>query len=616
MIGTPTGATATVAGELSVETPGVNGRAERRAAAPARSRLVLPAGVFALGLVGLFFLPGHLQYAASSALVMGLIGVALYLPLAALRELPLNSAAIAGLSAYLFAYIASAGGPANHVKGVLIACGVAVGINMLTGLGSLVVTGLYFAVASLVIQVGIEKVVFSIPELTGGAAGRSVAQPEFTGYFNTQRVIFLVAGLVALGCTAGIWALSRRRPLFRAVMAGWAPEGAAAVGLRSWTHKMAIFALSGLLIGIAGCLSAFVNGTPPPPFVFGVIWSVIFLSIPIAAGLRDLSSVWLVAAGFTALPVILESHRINPNLLSGLILLGALLASQGRDRIGATIRRLVGARTVDLDIRDDSDGDRPGRHPIARPAWPALPPGDRPTKVLEGDDLAVVFGGIRAVEGVTVRVEPGRRVGIVGGNGAGKTTTFNALTGFVPLARGGVRLGGHDVTRRPVFARSRAGLGRTFQLPRLADVLTVRQNVLCGHTGHTSAAVAARADALLDRFGLADLADAKVAMVPFGARRKVEIARALVQRPEVMLLDEPASGLEDHEVEELIDALIDLQAAEGWGLLVIEHDLRFVSGIAEYLIVMETGQVLMEGPTEEVLADPRVRRVYLGEVVA
>jgi ABC-type branched-subunit amino acid transport system ATPase component len=105
-------------------------------------------------------------------------------------------------------------------------------------------------------------------------------------------------------------------------------------------------------------------------------------------------------------------------------------------------------------------------------------------------------------------------------------------------------------------------------------------------------------------------------MVPFGVRRKVEIARALVKRPEVLLLDEPASGLEDHEVEDLMDALLDLQAAEGWGLLVIEHDLRFINGIAEYLHVMETGQVLMEGPTDEVLADERVRRVYLGEVVA
>jgi len=330
-----------------------------------------------------------------------------------------------------------------------------------------------------------------------------------------------------------------------------------------------------------------------------------------------------VAAVFTALPIVLESHHINPNLLSGSILLVALMASQSQDAIMARIRNLRRQPEVIEEIAA-AEGHAALEEIHEKPVLATAPArvkevdlrSPKLSRALVGTDIGVHFGGVKAVDGVNVRVGPGQRVAIVGANGAGKTTLFNALTGFVPPTKGTVHLGDLDLTGVPAYARIRQGLGRTFQLPRLADVLTVRQNVLCGHTGHTNAAVAARADALLDRFGLADLADTKVVMVPFGARRKVEIARALVQRPEVMLLDEPASGLEDHEVEELIDALIDLQAAEGWGLLVIEHDLRFISGIAEYLIVMETGQVLMEGPTEEVLADPRVRRVYLGEVVA
>jgi ABC-type branched-subunit amino acid transport system ATPase component len=206
-------------------------------------------------------------------------------------------------------------------------------------------------------------------------------------------------------------------------------------------------------------------------------------------------------------------------------------------------------------------------------------------------------------------------VGIVGANGAGKTTLFNALTGYVPLAHGTVHLGDEDITHMASYSRARAGLGRTFQLPRLADILTVRQNIAVGQ-GEGLKDVAERSEYLMARLGLIPLADIPIAVVPFGSRRKVEIVRALVRHPQVLMVDEPVSGLEDHEVSELIDVLLDLQADEGWGILVIEHDLRFIKGIAEHLMVMEDGQVLTDGPINDVLADERVRRVYLGEVAA
>jgi len=585
-----------------------------------RTRLLLPAIVFGLGLAGEFILPTHLTYAASTALCYGLVGLGLYLPLAALRELPLNGAALAGLSAYLFAYHAASGGAGKMILGILVGVGVCTAVSIAGGLASLVVTGLYFTVASLVVQIGIEKVVFSVGKLTGGAAGRGVAQPNFTGYFNTNRVVFLIAGVACLAITLTVWRVKKTKTLCNWVMTGHQPEGADAVGIRRWVQKVVIFGVSGLLIGVAGVLFAFVNGTPPPPPQFGVIWSVIFLAIPIASGLRTISSLWFVAAIFTALPIVLESHHINPNLLSGSILLVALMASQSQDAVMARIRSLrrqpEAIEEIALAEGQAALAEIHEKHVLAT-APAVLKEVDlrspKLSRALVGTDIGVTFGGVKAVDGVNVRVGPGQRLAIVGANGAGKTTLFNALTGFVPPTKGTVHLGDLDITGAPAYARIRQGIGRTFQLPRLADILTVRQNVLAGQAQGDD--LIPRAEWLMERFGIAALADIPIQVVPFGTRRKVEIVRSLARRPEVLLIDEPVSGLEDEEVSELLEVMLELQAAEGWGLLAIEHDLRFVTGIAEQMMVMVDGQVLTEGAINDVLADERVRQVYLGEVV-
>jgi len=621
MIGTRRNGGAAVAeGDSSTSADETPAQAKKTRVGLPPTRLILPTIVLCLGLSGEFILPNHLTYAASTALCYGLVGLGLYLPLAALRELPLNGAALAGLSAYLFAYHASGGAANKTVIGVLVGVGLCTLVSIAGGLASLVVTGLYFTVASLVVQIGIEKVVFSIGKLTGGAAGRGVAQPDFTGYFNTTRVVFLITGVTCLVITTTVWRVKKTKTLSNWVMTGHQPEGADAVGIRRWVQKVVIFGLSGLLIGVAGVLFAFVNGTPPPPPQFGVIWSVIFLAIPIASGLRTISSLWAVAAVFTALPIILESHHINPNLLSGSILLVALMASQSQDAVMARIRNLRRQPEVieELALAEGHQAlEEIHEKPVLATAPAKVKEVDLRTKVsraLVGTDIGVTFGGVKAVDGVNVRVGPGQRVAIVGANGAGKTTLFNALTGFVPLSKGTVQLGDVDITGVPAYARIRQGIGRTFQLPRLAEILTVRQNVLAGQAQGED--LIPRAEWLMERFGIMALADIPIQVVPFGTRRKVEMVRSLARRPEVLLIDEPVSGLEDEEVGELLEVMLELQAAEGWGLLAIEHDLRFVTGIAEQMMVMVDGKVLTEGSITDVLADERVRQVYLGEVVS
>lgn len=570
---------------------------------------------------GFFLLPEYLLYAGSTALASGLVGLGLFLPLAGLRELPLNAAGMAGLAAYLFTYHGSHGGLENHLLGIAMGLGAVLVMSLLGGLASLVVTGLYFAVVSLVIQVGIERVIFSIPVLTGGASGRSVWQPLDHGWFNTQRIIYLVTAVVVLACALAVRAVLRSRLGFQVVLAGHVPEGASAMGLRNWMLRLLTFGLSGLLIGIGGLLTAFDNGTPPPPFFFSWLFSVIYLAIPIASGMRELSSIWLVAAAFTVLPIWLEPFHVSPLVFSAAILLSALMLAQHRERIAALPRRLGlrfgnpdrGAGGVDLGdatvavAGGAGDGDGRARGLAAA----ALTSVQRPAATLEGRLITVDFGGLRAVDGLTVRVAPGERVGIVGANGAGKTTLINALTGFVPPREGRVMLGSTDITAWAPMARARAGMHRTFQFPRLADVLTVEQNVVAVHDydGRCGDRVAW----LLETFGLHARRATPVGTLSFGQRRKLEIVRALATRPQVLILDEPTGGLMDEQAQKLVDVLLGLQAMEGWGLLFIEHNPMVLTSLSQHLMVMENGRLVAEGPTDETIRQEEVRRVYLGK---
>jgi ABC-type branched-subunit amino acid transport system ATPase component/ABC-type branched-subunit amino acid transport system permease subunit len=576
-------------------------RRGERAAKPA-TRLIVPVGVFALGLGGFLLLPNYLLYIGCTAMWMGLVGLAMYLPMAALQELPLNAAAFTGLAAYLFAFVAQNGGR-DWFVGAVVAIAVITAASALAGLGSLAVTGLYFTVVSLVAQVGIEKTIFPIGQLTGGAGGRGVAQPDLSGWFNTNRAVYLVAGLTCLAVSGAVWYVKQTRLVSLWVLTGHQPEGADAVGLRRPVHKIVVFALSGFLVGIAGCLATFVNGTPPPVIQFGVVWSVILLAIPLASGMRTVSAVWLVAACFTVIPNLLESHRINPNLLSGGILLLALLSARAQAAFVARLRR----HHTTWEIQQVMGYARSEAPP------PEVSLVDCPSMALVGKGIGVSFGGVRAVDFVDVRVGPGQRVAIMGSNGAGKTTLINALSGFVPLSQGTVTLGGTDITTMAPYARARLGLSRTFQLPKLAEVLTVRQNLETWH-GFTPE-MGDRVQWLMEHFWVSSVADVPVDMLSFGFRRRVELVRSLVCRPEVLLLDEPVGGLEDEEVARLIEVILELQAMEGWGLLLIEHNLDFVKGVADHLMVMQNGALITEGQIDEVWDDERVRRIYLGETM-
>lgn len=249
--------------------------------------------------------------------------------------------------------------------------------------------------------------------------------------------------------------------------------------------------------------------------------------------------------------------------------------------------------------------------------------------LLELREVVVRFGGNLAVDQVSMTVEAGRITGVIGPNGAGKTTTFNVITGLQRPSSGLVLWDGDDVSRRPAHKRARMGMGRTFQRLELFGSLSVAENVLlacelCRRQGSDvrppAVAVPVGGDrptaaqetaALLEHLGLGDLAATRAEELPTGLSRLVELARALATRPRMLLLDEPASGLDEGESERFA-ALLEELAASGLGVLLVEHDVPLVMRLASEVVVLDLGRVLARGTPAEVQADERVVAAYLG----
>jgi branched-chain amino acid transport system ATP-binding protein len=237
--------------------------------------------------------------------------------------------------------------------------------------------------------------------------------------------------------------------------------------------------------------------------------------------------------------------------------------------------------------------------------------------LLEVRGANVRFGGHAAVRDVDLDVEAGEITGLIGPNGAGKTTTFNVITGLQEVVSGTVVLDGRDLTGEKAHVRARAGIARTFQRLEVFGSLTARENVLTAAeirrswSHDRSADPHAEADALLDRVGIRAVADERVDAMPTGLARLVELARALATRPKVLLLDEPASGLDDSESDSFADLLVEL-AHEGMAILLVEHDVQLVMQVCHLVHVLDFGAILAVGTPEEIQRDQSVLDAYLG----
>ena len=250
--------------------------------------------------------------------------------------------------------------------------------------------------------------------------------------------------------------------------------------------------------------------------------------------------------------------------------------------------------------------------------------------LLEVKNLSISFGGLKAVDNFHINIEKGQLYGLIGPNGAGKTTIFNLLTGVYKPNAGSIVLDDVNITGKSTIEINQAGIARTFQNIRLFKDMSVLDNVKAGlHNHHKYSTVEGifrlpryfkiekemdeEAMNLLKVFDLDKECDFKASNLPYGKQRKLEIARALATEPKLLLLDEPAAGMNPNETAELMDTIRFVRDNFNMTVLLIEHDMKLVSGICEKLTVLNFGQVLREGATSDVLHDPEVIKEYLGE---
>jgi branched-chain amino acid transport system ATP-binding protein len=235
--------------------------------------------------------------------------------------------------------------------------------------------------------------------------------------------------------------------------------------------------------------------------------------------------------------------------------------------------------------------------------------------VLSVKNIVKRFGGVHALAGVDLALDEGEVLGLIGPNGSGKTTLVNCISGALEIDEGEIVLKGQSMTRASRVRRARAGFARTFQTPRLFTGLTVRENVMTGlyaarkrgddnSRGHV--------DAILRRLGLDDLSRLVVAGLPYGYQRRVEIARALASRPCVLLLDEPAAGLNDAETAELRTLLQEVRGEDGCSIIVIDHDMNLILGVSNRIQVLDEGRVIFAGAPQDAFKQRHVVEAYLG----
>lgn len=588
--------------------------------------------VLAVVVTGLLLVIPSLVGAKLSYFMMGILLAIMLLSLGLLvrisGQVSLCHAAFAAIGAVAFSQFMS-NFHLPWLLAVLLGALVVVPVAMLVALPAIRLSGLFLGLATLAFGIMVERMIYPLSFAFGNTgAGRLMPRPGWAKS-DSDFYYLLVTFLVVV---AGITYLIDRGRLGR-MLRGLAqsPRAMQTMGLTVSGTKVLVFCISGFFAGLSGILYgstvsyasyADSNYTSFHSLVllailvvapFGTPWFAVF-AIPVAVlpgyiGGPDVSS-WLNLA-FGVAAVALAFQRGAPPLPRWL---AALL--RGRPRAAAE-------PAVPL-ARPG-----PGAQPDPRPrlGGATLEPG------LAVRDLQVRFGGLVAVDGVSLDAPIGRVTGLIGPNGAGKTTTFNACSGLLRPTAGQISLWGSDVTGLSAQARGRMGLGRTFQVTELCESLTVRENVQMGReaglagwspvsqlgitfTRAERREMAAAATEAISLCGIERIAGAPAGSLSTGERRLVEVARALAGGFDMLLLDEPSAGLDRAETERLREVLAAVVNERRCAILLVEHDMGFVMRLCDYIYVLDFGKPLFEGPPDAVATSPDVQLAYLGSTAA
>ncbi|MEV4970304.1 ATP-binding cassette domain-containing protein [Streptomyces scopuliridis] len=515
--------------------------------------------------------------------------------------------ALFALGAYFAAYGSTHGWSLEVVVLGATGCGAALGAFL--GAAGARFSMLYVALLTLAFTMVSLEVMGQWTSVTGGDQGIAMEKLDSALGLGTLASAGTQAQYIAVG-VAGIAlaaaALARPSALrMRLVAAKSHPMAARSIGIAPEAQSALAFAVSAAFAALAGVLLALVVGfVSPDPFSLALAISLIAACVLGGAG-KVLGAV-VGGAYLTWAPTAAENVGVAQPVLQGVVLIGALLFLPGGvvPFLGRLARRL--------------------RRPSAQqPPTPAAPPEEAPRSVprpaatapelLRLDEVAVTFGGLRALEGASMSVRAGETLAIIGPNGAGKTTLLNVLSGLVGGGRvaGSARYDGRLLLKTRATARRRLGIGRTFQHAETFGELTVMENVLCTRrriTGHNRA----RAVELLKSVGLAHVADRYPAELPFGLHKRLDLARALAEEPELLILDEPFGGLDAGE-RTLLARQIVRQQERGTAVVIIDHVLDDLFAVAHRVVALDFGRPIAEGEPGTILDDPRVRSSYLGE---
>lgn len=502
-------------------------------------------------------------------------------------------------------------------------------IGLMFALPALRTRGANLAVVTLGLGIAVHAVWLGNGRWTGGDAGTLVGPQTLFG-LDIDPILkpanYALFTLVCFTLVATMVARIRRSSTGRSLLAVRTNERAAAsLGISVFAAKLFAFVVSSGIAGLAGTLLAF-NGyaitydTTFDPFksITAVTQSVLggvgfIAGAPIGSTFADggagsyinnhlfsgVDTQWLLLVGGLVFILVL---LLNPN---GLV--------SGNLEMAHKLRKRVGKTSPPSAVHDAALSDDTG--------FAATP------RALRANSLTVKYGGVLAVDSLDLRVDPGRIVGLIGSNGAGKTSAIDALTGFTPSS-GEVLLGEDGIDTWAAHRRARAGLSRTFQSLELFDDLSVRENILAAQRPATRLSSVGElvapldeklrpaAVAAVDGLDLTGVLSERVDALSFGQRRLVAIARALAMGPSILLLDEPAAGLDEQETEELSVLLKRLARSTGIGILLVEHDIALIMSVCDHITVLDFGKCIASGTPDEIAIDPAVRVAYLGGAAA
>ena len=495
----------------------------------------------------------------------------------------------------------------------LLCCGlVVVPIGAMLAIPAIRLGGLYLALATFGFGVVLQMMFYTEPYMFGASGlGLAMPRPHVFGLDAETSFYYLVLGLAALA-TLIVVVLDRGRlgRLLRGLSES--PTALRTNGVGVEVTQVLVFCLSAFLAAVGGALAGMAQTTATAANYFPLQSVTFFAVIVIVVGREP----WYGLLAAVAL-ILLPSYITVPDIPVWLqLVFGILVVAR------ATV---AGQLEVPAAIRDRLD--RIFRRDRGAPVDTARPPTACAPATLEVEELTVRFGGVVAVEKFSFTASTGRITGLIGPNGAGKTTTFDACTGLVAAASGGLRLAGHTMSRATTARRARMGLGRTFQRTELFESRTVAENVAIGAEGplagakpwaqlvappgsaHRVRAATAAAMALCD---IESLAQARVGELSTGQRRLVELARCLAGPYRILLLDEPSSGLDRVETARFGQILRHVVAERGIGIVLVEHDMSLVLDICDEIEVLDFGRPLFRGTPEQVRSSELVQRAYLG----